>query len=85
MGQLTVSPVDKLVKWAHQHFTFVVDELGDPTRLRINERWVDAEALVAHFATPHMAAFQKAMGEHPPKNMTLHCYEASEIPLPTGG
>jgi hypothetical protein len=33
LGQLTqVSPVDKLVKWGNQHFLFVIDGLGDPTR-----------------------------------------------------
>ena len=36
-------------------------DLADPCRLRISERWVDEAALAAHFASPHMAAFQAAM------------------------
>ena len=59
-------------------YTFSV-ELSDPTHLRITERWTSREALAAHFATPHMATFQKAMGEHPPKGMKVHFYEAEEI------
>ncbi|MGB3469554.1 MAG: antibiotic biosynthesis monooxygenase [Erythrobacter sp.] len=35
----------------------------DPSTLRIVEKWVDDAALVAHFQTPHMAAFQDALGE----------------------
>ncbi len=62
-------------------YTFAV-ELSDPTRLRITERWADEAALRAHFQTPHMAAFGAAMAEHAPKNMSVHCYEVNEIPLP---
>lgn len=33
IAQLTgVDPTDKLLKWANQHFLFLVDDLGDPTR-----------------------------------------------------
>ena len=37
-------------------------DLGDPTLIHIVEKWVDDAALVAHFATPHMAAFGAAIG-----------------------
>jgi len=36
-------------------------DLTDPTKMRIIERWVDEAALAAHFQTPHMAAFQAAL------------------------
>ena len=38
-------------------------DLVDPAIMRITEKWVDDAALVTHFQTPHMAAFQKALGE----------------------
>ncbi|MEM9501803.1 MAG: putative quinol monooxygenase [Pseudomonadota bacterium] len=43
-------------------YTYSVDVL-DPTTLNIVEKWVDDAALVAHFQTPHMAAFQQALGK----------------------
>ncbi|MEM7689740.1 MAG: putative quinol monooxygenase [Pseudomonadota bacterium] len=43
-------------------YGYAVDIL-DPAIMRITEKWVDEAALVAHFQTPHMAAFQKALGE----------------------
>ena len=43
-------------------YAYAIDVL-DPSILRITEKWVDEAALVAHFQTPHMAAFQKALGE----------------------
>lgn len=33
-------------------------DVVDPTVLHIVEKWQDEAALLAHFATPHMAAFQ---------------------------
>jgi quinol monooxygenase YgiN len=62
-------------------YTFSV-ELGDSTKLRITEHWDSMEALVAHFATPHMAEFQAAMGAHPPKNVSANFYEASIVSPP---
>ncbi|QFT77292.1 putative quinol monooxygenase [Erythrobacter sp. THAF29] len=41
-------------------YAYALDIL-DPTLLRITEKWVDDAALAAHFQTPHMAAFQKAL------------------------
>lgn len=43
-------------------YGYAVDVL-DPTLLRITEKWVDEAALAYHFQTPHMAAFQKALGD----------------------
>jgi len=62
-------------------YTFSV-ELGNSTKLRITECWESMEALVAHFATPHMAEFQAAMGAHPPKNITANFYEATIVSPP---
>lgn len=42
-------------------YAYAIDIL-DPSTLRITEKWVDEGALAAHFQTPHMAAFQKALG-----------------------
>ena len=64
-------------------YTFSV-ELGNPTVMRITERWRDMAALEAHFATPHMAAFQQAMAANPPKGVTANFYEATEVPGPGG-
>jgi len=41
-------------------YAFAVD-LAEPTLMRIIERWSDDAALAAHFATPHMAAFNQAL------------------------
>ena len=43
-------------------YAYAVDVL-DPSLLRITEKWVDEAALVEHFQTTHMAAFQMALGE----------------------
>ena len=64
-------------------YTFSI-ELNDPTRLRITERWETLEALQAHFQTPHMAEFQKAMAANPPLNLEVIFYDAKEIPSPLG-
>ncbi len=59
-------------------YTFSI-ELSDPDALRITEKWHSVEALKAHFATPHMAAFQKAMADHPPASLEVKFYEVEEI------
>jgi len=42
-------------------YTFSAD-LADAARFHLFERWESQGALEAHFATPHMARFQAAMG-----------------------
>ena len=64
-----------------EDYTFSV-ELNNPNVLRITEKWESQEALTAHFATPHMAAFQQAMAEHPPKSVTASFFDATEIEFP---
>ena len=36
-------------------------DILDPAKLHIVEKWTDAAALAFHFQTPHMAAFQAAL------------------------
>jgi quinol monooxygenase YgiN len=43
-------------------YSFTVDVL-DPSTLHIVEKWVDDAALIAHFQTPHMVAFNAAIGQ----------------------
>ena len=52
-------------------------DLSAPGRFQISEEWVDQAALDAHFAAPHMAAFQAAMGGFGVQEMVVHRYEAS--------
>lgn len=59
-------------------YTFSV-ELNDSTCLRITEKWHTLEHLKAHFAMPHMADFQAAMGANPPESMAANFYEVTEI------
>ena len=61
-----------------QDYTFSV-ELNDPDVLRITEKWDTVEALQAHFSTPHMAAFQSAMGAMASPSVDVKFYEVVEI------
>ena len=62
-------------------YTFCV-EIDDANKLRVNECWESEAALTRHFATPHMAAFNKAIATAAPSNVSIACYEAREIPFP---
>lgn len=61
-------------------YTFSV-ELHDPNVLRITEKWESMDHLKVHFATPHMAEFQKAMAAHPPKSSDVNFFEATETSI----
>ncbi|MCL6281926.1 antibiotic biosynthesis monooxygenase [Ruegeria sp. 2012CJ41-6] len=37
--------------------------IGSETLFRVYEEWTDQAALEAHFAVPHMAVFQQALGQ----------------------
>ncbi|MBS1104522.1 MAG: antibiotic biosynthesis monooxygenase [Deltaproteobacteria bacterium] len=54
-------------------------DLGDPGRFRIFEEWESQAALDAHFASPHMAAFQTAIAELGVRSMTIRRYEVSSV------
>jgi quinol monooxygenase YgiN len=63
-------------------YAFSVD-INEPTMMRIFEKWESLEALRAHFATPHMATFGKAVAVVEPKSLDVHVFEiAGEVPLP---
>ncbi len=53
-------------------------DIADPAVLVLFERWRDREALAAHGASTHMAAFRKLMAENPPKARDLRVYETDD-------
>jgi quinol monooxygenase YgiN len=53
-------------------------DILDPAILQITEQWRDEAALAEHFATPHMAAFQKALGELDIEILELRKYQADD-------
>jgi len=59
-------------------YTFAAD-LQEPDRFLIFEEWESAEALESHFATPHMAAFQKALGGLGVREMHVQRYEIASV------
>ena len=50
-----------------------------PGVIRIFEQWESQEALSAHFQVPHMAVFQKQLGELGVKNLEVQRYEISSV------
>lgn len=50
----------------------------DPATLLIFERWESAEALAAHFETPHMAEFRKQIPHFVAGTGEIYKYEISE-------
>ncbi len=54
-------------------------DLDEPGRFRIFEEWEGDEALRAHFASPHMARFQKAVGGFGVREMAVQRYEVSKV------
>jgi len=54
-----------------------VQDLADPTLIRITEKWKDQEALTAHFNAPHMAEFMGAMASAKIVSMDTKLYDAS--------
>jgi quinol monooxygenase YgiN len=54
-------------------------DLEDPGRLHLFERWASEEALHAHFASPHMAAFQAAMAGFGVRGMDVERYGVESV------
>ena len=50
-------------------------DLAEPGRFRIFEEWESQAALDAHFATPHMAAFQARVAGLGVRGMRIQKYE----------
>ena len=64
-------------------YTFTSD-LEDEAVFHIFEEWESPEALAAHFATPHMARFQKVVPSLGPTETRVQRYEVSSVaPLRT--
>ena len=61
-------------------YAFSIDVL-DPTLLRITERWQSRQALAAHAASEHMAAWRAAGAEIGVSERSLRLYEAEPEPL----
>ena len=59
-------------------YTFSAD-LDEPGRFRIFEEWESDEALRAHFASPHMARFQKAVGGLGVREMNVQRYDVAKV------
>ena len=59
-------------------YTFSAD-LEEAGRFRIFEEWEGDEALRAHFASPHMARFQQAVGGLGVREMKVQRYEVSKV------
>jgi len=57
-------------------------ELNNPTNIRIIEHWNDIDALKKHFTLPHMATFNEAMRENPPKSVDVKMFDAASLPFP---
>ena len=60
------------------HYSFARD-VADPDLIRISERWASEEALGAHSASAHMAAFQQAMGTVKTEGADLWLYSAEGL------
>ncbi len=60
------------------HYSFSRD-IADPDLIRISERWASQEALAAHSASAHMAAFNQAMGSVKREGADLRLYTAEEV------
>jgi len=53
-------------------------DLVDPGVMHISEAWRDRDALKAHFAAPHMAAWRKVVAEVGMSERSLRLYETGE-------
>ena len=54
-------------------------DLETPGRYRIFEEWENDAALRAHFASPHMARFQRALGGLGVREMAVQRYEVAAV------
>lgn len=57
-----------------QYYGFARDVL-EPDTLIISERWRDNDAIAAHFASPHMAAFNAALASAQLVAISVKAYE----------
>ncbi len=57
-------------------YCFAID-IGNPTRIRLFEVWIDQAALDAHMQTPHMAVFMEAIMGAKRAGASVSAYQAS--------
>jgi quinol monooxygenase YgiN len=60
------------------HYSFSRDVL-DPDTMIITERWRDQAAIDAHFNSPHMAEFNKALASATVLDLSVKAYENGEV------
>jgi quinol monooxygenase YgiN len=60
----------------------MAEDLAEPGVIRISERWADDAALTAHFATPHMAAFNAALGAAAVQAIAVYRHDCPGNPTP---
>lgn len=60
------------------HYAFARD-VAEPDLIRISEKWTDQAALDVHFASPHMAAFNQAMGTVTTLGIDVRLFAAEEL------
>lgn len=61
-----------------EHYSFARD-IADPDLLHIAERWRDNAAIAAHFAAPHMAAFNAALAQAKVLALSVKAYDENGV------
>lgn len=59
-------------------YYYYSQDLVDPAVMHVSEAWRDREALAAHFETPHMQIWRKAIGEVGLLERKLKAHEADD-------
>ena len=59
-------------------YAYAID-MADAQKLRVIERWQDQAALDAHFASPHMATFNQAIGGAVLLGGVIKAYAGEEV------
>ncbi len=54
-------------------------DVGDEGLFHLFEEWESQEALDAHFKSPHMATFQKTLGDLGVKDVSVQKFEISAV------
>lgn len=65
-------------------YAYAVD-LAEPGLLRVIERWASADALDAHFKTPHMAAFNAVLAGAKITGASVKAYDGEFVRILVGG
>jgi quinol monooxygenase YgiN len=78
-----VGPAAVMMRETHKEsgnidYAFSLD-MGEAGTIRVFEQWESQEALDLHFSSPHMAVFQKALGELGITGMDMQRYEIESV------